>query len=84
MSLMEKARVKSPWLYHLNTGSCNGCDIEIVGLLGPRYDVERFGVKLTGSPRHADIVLITGPVTAQSKDRMLNVLSQVPEPRVIV
>ncbi|MFD3157441.1 NADH-quinone oxidoreductase subunit B family protein [Haloimpatiens sp. FM7330] len=82
--LIEKSRVKSPWIYHLNTGSCNGCDIELVSLLGPRYDVERLGVKLTGTPRHADIVVVTGPVTAQSKDRMLRVLSQVPEPRVIV
>lgn len=82
--LVEKCRTKSPWLYHINTGSCNGCDIELVSLLGPRYDVERLGVKLTGSPRHADIVVITGPVTTQSRDRMLRVLSQVPDPKVIV
>lgn len=84
MSIIEKGRGKSPWVYHLNTGSCNGCDIELVALLGPRYDVERFGIKLTGSPRHADIVLVTGPVTTQSRERMLRVLSQVPEPKVIV
>lgn len=82
--LVEKCRTKSPWLYHINTGSCNGCDIELVSLLGPRYDVERLGVKLTGSPRHADIVVITGPVTTQSRDRMLRVLSQVPDPKVVV
>ena len=84
MSLIEKGREKSPWIYHLNTGSCNGCDIEIMALLGPKYDAERFGVKLTASPKHADIVLITGPVTTQCRERMINVLSQVPEPRVIV
>jgi len=82
--LIEKSRVKSPWVFHLNTGSCNGCDIELVALFGPSYDVERLGVKLTGTPRHADIVVITGPVTSQSKDRMLRVLSQVPDPKVIV
>lgn len=82
--LVEKCRTKSPWLYHINTGSCNGCDIELVSLLGPRYDVERLGVKLTGSPRHADIVVITGPVTTQSRDRMIRVLSQVPDPKVVV
>lgn len=82
--IIEKSRVKSPWIYHLNTGSCNGCDIELISLLGPRYDVERFGVKLTGTPRHADIVIVTGPVTSQSKDRMLRVLSQVPDPKVVV
>ena len=84
MALVEKSREKSPWIYHLNTGSCNGCDIELVALLGPRYDVERFGVKLTGSPKHADIVIVTGPVTTQSRERMLRVLSQVPEPKVVM
>ena len=42
MALVEKSREKSPWIYHLNTGSCNGCDIELLALLGPRYDIERF------------------------------------------
>lgn len=82
--LIEKCRTRSPWLYHINTGSCNGCDIELLALLGPRYDAERFGIKLTGSPRHADIIVVTGPVTAQSKDRMMRVISQVPDPKVIV
>lgn len=84
MGLMSLSKEKSPWIYHLNTGSCNGCDIELVALLGPRYDVERFGVKLTGSPKHADIVIVTGPVTTQSRERMLRVLSQVPEPKVVM
>ncbi len=82
--LIDISREKSPWIYHLNTGSCNGCDIELVALFGPKYDVERFGLKLTGTPRHADIVVVTGPVTSQSRDRMLRVLSQVPDPKVIV
>ena len=47
MSIIEKGREKSPWIYHVNTGSCNGCDIELLALLGPKYDIERFGVKLT-------------------------------------
>lgn len=82
--LVKNSKVKSPWLYHLNTGSCNGCDIELISLLTPRYDVERFGIKLTGTPRHADIVLVSGPLTSQVKERALRVLSQVPEPKVIV
>lgn len=82
--LLRWSRAKSPWIYHLNTGSCNGCDIELMALLGPRYDLERFGIKLTGTPKHADIVVVTGPVTTQSKDRMLRILSQIPEPKVVV
>lgn len=82
--LIDISREKSPWVYHLNTGSCNGCDIELIALFGPRYDVERFGLKLTGTPRHADIVVVTGPVTSQSRERMLRVLSQVPDPKVVV
>ena len=53
---------KSPWLFHINAGSCNGCDIEIVATLTPRYDPERFGVKLVGTPRHADV-----PVRSRSR-----------------
>lgn len=84
MGLIDESKGKSPWIYHVNTGSCNGCDIELLALLGPRYDVERFGVKLSGTPKHADIVIITGPITTQSRDRMLRVLSQVPEPKVVM
>jgi membrane-bound hydrogenase subunit mbhJ len=82
--IITKSKVKSPWLYHLNTGSCNGCDIELISILTPRYDVERFGIKLTGTPRQADIVVVTGPLTSQSKERALKVLSQVPDPKVVV
>lgn len=82
--LIDKATAKSPWLYHINAGSCNGCDIELVAVLTPRYDAERFGFKLTGTPRHADIVVVSGPITSQSKDRLLRTLEQVPEPKVVV
>jgi membrane-bound hydrogenase subunit mbhJ len=83
-NIIKNSKVKSPWIYHLNTGSCNGCDIELISLLTPRYDVERFGIKLTGTPRHADIVIVSGPLTTQSKERALRILSQVPEPKVVV
>ena len=75
---------RSLWVFHLNTGSCNGCDIEIIAALTPRYDVERFGIKLVGSPRHADVLLITGPVTRMMKDRLLRVYNQTPDPKVVV
>ena len=83
-SIVNKSMASSPWLYHVNTGSCNGCDIELVACLTPRYDVERFGFKLTGTPRHADIVVVSGPITSQSKERLLRTLQQVPQPFCVV
>ena len=82
--LIAESTAKSPWLYHINSGSCNGCDIELVAVLTPRFDAERFGFRLAGSPRQADIVVVTGPVTKQSLNRVLSAISQVPEPRCIV
>jgi len=78
------ARVKSPWVLHFNSGSCNGCDIEIVSLLTPKYDVERFGVKLEPSPRHADVLLVTGAVTKQCEERLKRVYDQMPQPKFVV
>lgn len=78
------ARANSPWLIHYNSGSCNGCDIEILATLTPRYDVERLGVKLQGTPRHADVLICTGPVTLQSRDRLRRIYEQMPEPKYVV
>lgn len=78
------ARVNSPWVIHFNSGSCNGCDIEILATLTPRYDLERFGVKLQGSPRHADVLICTGPVTRQARDRLVRIYEQMPEPKFVV
>ena len=77
-------RINSPWLIHFNSGSCNGCDIEILATLTPRYDLERFGVKLMGSPRHADILVCTGPVTRQARERLLRIYEQMHEPKYVV
>jgi membrane-bound hydrogenase subunit mbhJ len=74
----------SPWLVHYNSGSCNGCDIEILATLTPRYDLERLGIKLQGSPRHADILVCTGPVTRQSKDRLQRIYDQMPKPKFVI
>ena len=81
---LDKSSMKSPWIYHINSGSCNGCDIELVAVLTPRYDAERFGFKLAGTPRHADIVVVSGPITSQSKERLVRTLAQVPEPKCVV
>ena len=78
------ARINSPWVIHFNTGSCNGCDIEILATLTPRYDVERLGIRLQGSPRHADILICTGPVTRQARDRLLRIYEQMPDPKFVI
>lgn len=78
------ARVNSPWVVHFNSGSCNGCDIEILATLTPRYDLERFGVKMQGSPRHADVLICTGPVTRQAREPLLRTYEQMPSPKFVI
>jgi len=82
--VMNWARINSPWAIHFNSGSCNGCDIEILATLTPRYDVERFGIKLQGSPRHADVLIATGPVTLQAKERLIRIYEQMPSPKFVI
>ncbi|MBO1273375.1 hypothetical protein J3L11_17190 [Shewanella sp. 4t3-1-2LB] len=85
MSLLSKIAVRSPWLYRINAGSCNGCDVELATTaLIPRYDVERLGCQYCGTPKHADIVLITGPLTARVKEKVLQVYQEIPEPKITV
>ena len=68
----------------MNSGSCNGCDIELIAALTPRYDAEQLGVLLQGSPRHADILCVTGPVTHTSVGAVCTVYKQVCAPKVVV
>lgn len=82
--LVERARKRSAWLFHFNAGACNGCDIELVTCLTPYYDVEQLGMRLEGSPRHADVFCVTGPVTRATRKPLEVVYSQMPEPKVVV
>lgn len=84
MKFFTPFRKKSPWILHYNAGSCNGCDIEILAALGPKFDLERFGVINTGNPKQSDIFLVTGPVTYRSRERLVELYSQIPEPKVVV
>lgn len=81
MNLVKWSRIKSPWVFHFNAGGCNGCDIEILASLMPRYDIERFGMILRGSPRHADVMLVTGTVTRQIYPRLRRIYDQIPDPK---
>ena len=78
------ALTKSLWVYHVNTGACNNCDIEVLELLTPRYDIERFGMVLVGSPRHADVLAVTGVCTRQAMPRLQEVYMQTPKPCVVL
>jgi Ni,Fe-hydrogenase III small subunit len=82
--LLNHCRAKSPWLFHMNSGSCNGCDIELVASIAPRYDVEQLGIHLEASPRHADILCVTGPLTHNTLNAVKTVYGQVRHPKAVV
>jgi Ni,Fe-hydrogenase III small subunit/Pyruvate/2-oxoacid:ferredoxin oxidoreductase delta subunit len=84
-----KARVarvlgRSLHIREVDAGSCNGCEIEIVGLNSPVYDVERFGIHFVASPRHADLLLVTGPVTRNMELALRKTYDAMPAPRLVV
>jgi Ni,Fe-hydrogenase III small subunit len=72
------------WAFHCSVGSCNNCDIEILDCLTPRFDVERFGILLVGSVRHADIILVAGAMNVKSAERMKNIYAQASKPCLVV
>jgi Ni,Fe-hydrogenase III small subunit len=84
MSIKTSALLKSLWVFHLSTGSCNNCDIEVLDCLTPRFDIERFGMKLVGSIRHADVLLVTGSCNRKSAARLVRLWEEVPKPCFIV
>jgi Ni,Fe-hydrogenase III small subunit len=69
---------------HVDAGSCNGCELEIASIFSPVYDAERFGMRLEASPRHADGLLVTGPVTRNMADPLRKTFAAVPRPTVVV
>ncbi len=71
-------------LRHVDAGSCNGCELEIASCFSPTYDAERFGIRLEASPRHADGLLVTGPVTHNMADPLRKTYEAVPKPAVVV
>ncbi len=83
-SIVAWARTRSPWLIHFNAGACNGCDIEVVEVLTPRFDVERFGAILRGTPRHADVMVVSGSVPRKIRKRLVRIYEQMPAPKFVV
>ncbi len=84
MNLKLKALTKSLWVFHAATSPCNNCDIEILDVLTPRHDVERFGITLVGSVRHADVLLVTGVPNLKTKERLKSLYAQAPKPCLVV
>jgi len=68
----------------VDAGSCNGCELEINGLPGPVYDMERFGMHFVASPRHADLLLVTGPVTRNMEVPLRRTWEATPDPKLVV
>ncbi len=84
-----KARIgqafgRSLHIREVDAGSCNGCEVEIVGLNSPIYDIERFGIHFVASPRHADMLLVTGPVSRNMELALRKTYEAMPPPRLVV
>ncbi|MGB9791144.1 MAG: NADH-quinone oxidoreductase subunit B family protein [Thermacetogeniaceae bacterium] len=84
MGIINKSRIKSPWIMHFDNSSCNGCDIEVLACLTPLYDVERFGIVNMGNPKHADVLVVTGPVNRRTARVLKNLYSQIPDPKMVI
>lgn len=74
---------RSLWVYHANSGGCNGCDIEVLNVLTPYYDAERFGIKLVASPRHADVMLCQGPAMRSTATALRRAYEAMPSPKIV-
>ena len=68
----------------VDAGSCNGCELEIGALTGPHYDLERFGLHVVASPRHADCLLVTGPVTRNMAEPLRRTWEATPDPKIVI
>jgi len=84
MGLRELVLSKSIYVFHLSSGSCNNCDIEILDCLTPRYDLERFGITLVGSIKHADVLLCTGSTNRMTAPIIKKLYDEMPKPGFVV
>jgi Ni,Fe-hydrogenase III small subunit len=81
IALPAPTRGRSLAIRHVDAGSCNGCEHELTLAHSPYYDLQRFGLGIVASPRHADVLLITGPVTSRMRDPLITAYNAMPEPR---
>jgi Ni,Fe-hydrogenase III small subunit len=83
IALPRRGRGGSLALRHVDAGSCNGCEHELTATAGPFYDLQRFGLNVVASPRHADVLLVTGAVTTRMAEPLLAAYHAMPEPRLV-
>jgi energy-converting hydrogenase A subunit N len=83
-ALKDVVRKSSIHVCLINTGGCNGCDIEVVALLSPRYDLEQYGIYVHNNPREADVILVTGAMSEQWKKNLQRIYAKAPEPKIVV
>ena len=83
IALPRPDRGRSLALRHVDAGSCNGCEHELTLTSSPHYDLQRFGLGIVASPRHADVLLVTGPVTTRMREPLLTAYDAMPEPRLV-
>ena len=84
MGIKTNILTKSLWVYHLAASPCNNCDIEILDALTPRHDIERFGIMLVGSIKHADVLLVTGSVSKKVAPILKKLYEQAPKPCIVI
>ena len=82
-ALPRRSDVRSLAIRHIDAGSCNACEHELTATAAPQYDLQRFGLDIVASPRHADVLLVTGPVTRRMEGALRAAYEAMPEPRVV-
>jgi membrane-bound hydrogenase subunit mbhJ len=83
VALPRPDRGRSLAVRHVDAGSCNGCEHELTLASSPYYDLQRFGLGIVASPRHADVLLVTGPVTTRMREPLVTAFQAMPEPRLV-
>ena len=83
IGLPRPERARSLAVRHVDAGSCNGCEHELTLASAPQYDLQRFGFGIVASPRHADVLLVTGVVTTRMREPLLTAYAAMPEPRLV-
>jgi len=84
MGIKTNSLLKSLWVFHFGSATCNNCDIEVLDALTPRYDLERFGIQLAGSIRHADVMLVCGFINKKVVPKFKEIYTQMPAPKLVV